>query len=124
MLAAYLEDQPAVDRGRLPVRPHDIGRANLRGVPVLSSANAGTTTVHVALSIIALTGLFGCATARNDDDPAGPIVVGRHEDGRARHRNPRAGAGPQLRLRVWRRLPDRSALGFPAITPIALLAAR
>ena len=33
-------------------------------------------TVHVALSIAALTGLIGCATARNYDDPAGPIVVG------------------------------------------------
>ena len=33
-------------------------------------------TVHVALSIAALIGLVGCATARNYDDPAGPIVVG------------------------------------------------
>lgn len=33
-------------------------------------------TVHVALAIAALTGLIGCATARNYDDPAGPIVVG------------------------------------------------
>jgi len=33
-------------------------------------------TVRVALSIAALTGLIGCATARHYDDPAGPIVVG------------------------------------------------
>ncbi len=33
-------------------------------------------TVHTALAIAVLTGLTGCATARNYDDPAGPIVVG------------------------------------------------
>ena len=33
-------------------------------------------TFLVALSIAAVTGLIGCATARNYDDPAGPIVVG------------------------------------------------
>jgi endonuclease/exonuclease/phosphatase family metal-dependent hydrolase len=32
--------------------------------------------VHVALIAAALAGVVGCATARNYDDPAGPIVVG------------------------------------------------
>ena len=45
--------------------------------------------VLVALSIAALAGLVGCATARNYDDPAGPIVVGppvapRHAGGDVR----------------------------------------
>jgi len=31
--------------------------------------------VHVALAVTAFMGLVGCATARNYDDPAGPIII-------------------------------------------------
>ena len=33
-------------------------------------------TVHLAVVIAAFIGLTGCATARNYDDPAGPVIVG------------------------------------------------
>ena len=46
-------------------------------------------SVRVALAAAALAGLVGCATARNYDDPAGPILVGppvapRHRGGDVR----------------------------------------